>query len=543
MPVTAELHCRYSVSFQPVVIMSVDGAIISDMHRLLSEKQPISFFILLCGQSGCGKSTTLRAVGDGAAARGMNVTYGAPILEEADTLEWNVEKANLHIVDFNTMRSMDVKGYPDSSSYRPGTVVILDDIESIYHLMHMQGVSHRLELFLRLLLSSSRSALITSAIDASRVPQWLIDMKAPVVYHIPELTASATRRYIRTLPEADVYASCADEGGGDILASCLRTQRDLTLYLCCAKFRGETRHPINSGALHFSGHLRAPLQQLSQPDRKLFGLDAVADRIDALVRHFIGRDGSSISGLLSTVASTTGILLHGPPGSGKTALAMRYHSLYPGKFFSVNCATLFSKYLGESEQRLREAFVLARSRAPSILFLDGVDVIGSSRGSMSSDNNGGGVDISRRMLAALLCELDGLSDGGRVLVIAATAVPNKLDSALLRQGRFETLQYVPPLSYGASCEMALDFFERFIDATEYRDKVKNLAALVATRSEGSTPASLRAFLRVLLEKQLELSNGHCVDGTELPLPSTTLVRDALGETNQLIRADYAFAAL
>nr|CCC95091.1 putative AAA ATPase [Trypanosoma congolense IL3000] len=526
--------------------MSLDGVLISDICRLLSEEQPVSFSLLVCGPHGCGKTSTLRAVCEGAVAYGMAVAHGVPALQEecASAADSGFITGSLYVVDYNMLRSLDEPESLSSSTYVPGTVVVIDDVGAICRLLRMQGVLYRFEVFLRRLLSSQRCALLTSAVDVAHVPQWLLELKAPITYNIPELTSSAVRRCVCTLPDADAYLSYVDGIGDSVLASCLHTRRDLILYLCFARFKGKTTHPADSDSVQFGGQLRLPARHKQQTHGKLFGLEGVAERMDALVQHFIKRGGPAVGGLLSSMASTTGILLHGPPGSGKTALVMRYRSLYPERYFSVDCASLFSKYVGESEQRLRDAFVQARSQGPSVLFLDGVEVIGSSRGALATNGISEGVDVSRRMLATLLCELDGVTDGGRVLVIAATTTPHKLDAALLRQGRFETVLYVPPLSYDASREMAHDFFSRFSDADMREDEVQCLAERVAVRAVGSTAASLQALLRVILEKQLELLEGEGGgDGNDPPLPTASMVSAALEGRNQLKPVQYAFVSL
>ncbi|KEG14353.1 ATPase domain protein [Trypanosoma grayi] len=530
--------------------MSVDGVILSDLRRVLSEVQPVPFFFLLLGPAGSGKSTNLQAVREGAAAYGMRVVNGMPTVDEADTGTTGPEneRARMFVVDFNALRSFNACAVPASATYPPGTVVLLDDIWAIDYLLRIHALLDRLETVVRRLLRSPHCVLVTSATDVHHVPQWLLTIRAPMTYQLRELTPSAVRRYLRCLPDADAFMACAADEGCTAFASCINTRRSLMLYLCHARLMSSALKPAKSAAAsQFIDRAAltttaAASQGFASSDR-LFGLHDVLERVHTLVRLFMERDNMGGCGLLAAVASTTGILLHGPSGSGKTALAMQLAASYPDRFFFVSCATLFSKYLGESEERLRVAFMQARQRTPSVLVLDDVDVIGASRGALSEGGGSESLDVTRRMLAALLCELDGLLDNTQVLVIATTSVPDILDGALLRQGRFETLLYVPPLSFEAAQDMALDFFARFdCEMTESAIAAQErLSFLVASRAEGSPAASLKAFLRELLERQLESVEATDAGGEgTLCLPTEGLVKAGLEGTTLLKRVNYAF---
>jgi len=133
-----------------------------------------------------------------------------------------------------------------------------------------------------------------------------------------------------------------------------------------------------------------------------------------------------------------GILLHGPPGCGKTLLAMAVATESQANFISIRGPEVFSKWVGESEKAIREIFRKARMAAPSIIFFDEFDSLVPARGM------GGDSRVTERVISQLLTEIDGLLTLQNVLVIAATNRPDMIDSAVLRPGRFDRRVYVPP---------------------------------------------------------------------------------------------------
>ncbi|MFT4311185.1 MAG: CDC48 family AAA ATPase [Candidatus Woesearchaeota archaeon] len=125
-----------------------------------------------------------------------------------------------------------------------------------------------------------------------------------------------------------------------------------------------------------------------------------------------------------------GVLLHGPPGTGKTLLAKAVANETNSNFFVINGPEIMSKFYGESEANLRKIFDEAEKNSPSIIFFDEIDAIASKR----EESKG---EVERRVVAQLLALMDGLKSRGKVVVIAATNIPNSLDPALRRPGRFD----------------------------------------------------------------------------------------------------------
>ncbi|KAK1259267.1 hypothetical protein QJS04_geneDACA005586 [Acorus gramineus] len=129
-----------------------------------------------------------------------------------------------------------------------------------------------------------------------------------------------------------------------------------------------------------------------------------------------------------------GVLLYGPPGTGKTLLARAVAHHTDCTFIRVSGSELVQKYIGEGSRMVRELFVMAREHAPSIIFMDEIDSIGSAR--MESGTGNGDSEVQRTMLE-LLNQLDGFEASNKIKVLMATNRIDILDQALLRPGRID----------------------------------------------------------------------------------------------------------
>lgn len=127
-----------------------------------------------------------------------------------------------------------------------------------------------------------------------------------------------------------------------------------------------------------------------------------------------------------------GVLMHGPPGTGKTMMARACAAQTKATFLKLAGPQLVQMFIGDGAKMVRDAFELAREKAPAIIFIDELDAVGTKRGSGENETR----EVHRTMLE-LLNQLDGFTQDDRIKVIAATNRPDILDPALLRSGRLD----------------------------------------------------------------------------------------------------------
>ena len=135
----------------------------------------------------------------------------------------------------------------------------------------------------------------------------------------------------------------------------------------------------------------------------------------------------------------TGVLLHGPPGTGKTMLAKAVANQTDATFIKMAGSELVQKFIGEGARLVRDLFEMAEEREPAIIFIDEIDAIASKR---TESKTSGDAEVQRTMMQ-LLSEMDGFDQRGDISIIAATNRFDMLDRAILRPGRFDRLIEVP----------------------------------------------------------------------------------------------------
>jgi transitional endoplasmic reticulum ATPase len=206
-----------------------------------------------------------------------------------------------------------------------------------------------------------------------------------------------------------------------------------------------------------------------------------------------------------------GILLYGPPGCGKTLLAKAVATESNANFISVKGPELLSKWVGESEKRVRELFRRAKQVAPAIIFFDEIDALAPKRG------RNVGESVSEKLVSQLLTEMSGIEEMEGVVVIAATNRPDMIDPALLRPGRFDRHILVMPPDEKTRLKI-LEIKTKNMPLKEV--DLKELAK----KTEGYSGADLEALVReagmaALRENASEVKEKHFEKALEAVRPS------------------------
>jgi len=178
-----------------------------------------------------------------------------------------------------------------------------------------------------------------------------------------------------------------------------------------------------------------------------------------------------------------GVLLFGLPGTGKTLLAKAVAHESKATFIHMSGSELVHKFIGEGAQLVRDIFQMARDKAPSIIFIDEIDAVGSIR---THDGTTGSAEVNRTMMQ-LLAEMDGFRSRGDVRIIAATNRIDILDPALLRPGRFDRIIEIPMPNAEARHKILQ------IHARNMRRLEVDLFE-IAKQTEGASGADLKAIV-------------------------------------------------
>ena len=278
------------------------------------------------------------------------------------------------------------------------------------------------------------------------------------------------------------------------------------------------------------------IEKSSSTFASLGGLQQVKRLLDVVIEHSHMHDELYEQ---FGLAPPRGILLVGPSGTGKTAMARALAGEKQVPLIAIDGPQLYSKWLGESERALREVFKKARRTAPCILFFDTIDAIAPKFGADQF-----GSDVYQRILSQLLREIDNLRDVRGVILLAATNRPERIEPALLRSGRFDyILPFAKPDAADRAAIMQLCCrrvpLASDVDFAEFADRMEGftgadieslckkaaLSAIVEFQDGARAPFAIRRsdFLAVLesdrnspeqLEKAQALNPGG--DGPSLP---------------------------
>ncbi len=209
-----------------------------------------------------------------------------------------------------------------------------------------------------------------------------------------------------------------------------------------------------------------------------------------------------------------GILLFGSPGTGKTLIAKAVAHEAKATFIRMSGSELVHKYIGEGAQLVRELFILAREKAPSIVFIDEIDAVGSMR---TNDGTSGSAEVQRTLMQ-LLAEMDGFNNRGDVRIMAATNRVDMLDPALLRPGRFDRIIEIPLPDREARKEILRIHSGKMKLESVSLDEIADL-------TEGTTGADLQAICReagmmVVRREGIGVTQSDLLDAVKKVTPGT-----------------------
>jgi len=220
------------------------------------------------------------------------------------------------------------------------------------------------------------------------------------------------------------------------------------------------------------------------------------------------------------VRPSKGILLFGPPGTGKTVMMRALANEVRAGFFYIKASNLISAFPGETEKAISNIFKIAKKHSPCVLFFDEVDSIAESRQSVNINES------SRQAISQLLIEMDGFQQINNVIIVGATNAPNIMDPAILRPGRFDRIIYMPPPDFNGRKKI----FEIYLKKLPISSKIDY--DQLAEKTDRYTGADIKAVCESVAQKVaqeaaskhkvLEITNEDLMNRIKSTRPSISL---------------------
>lgn len=374
--------------------------------------------ILLEGPQGCGKSELVSAAAAASGAEMREVSLDQVFKPEKllDVLESAIRTTAPPAVIF-VDRLEAVSGDEGMAPFRTQMAAVLR-----WFLDSLAGKAGRA----CVIGCSSRGAIDPALAQSPLLPR-SISIPPPDLNRRKLLFQAALNKIPSQEIDFDLLAGrSAGFSGADVVAAVIQASTRLA--------RSPDRKLTNDDLVEAIKETIPSLGSLSLGEMPNYGFDKVANLeevkqrlVEAVVWPISNPDRFSSMG----IEPPRGILLFGPPGTGKTFVVRALAHEAGSAFFPVKGAELLDKYVGESERAVRELFARARAAAPAIIFFDEIDALAPVRGRSTTN-------VTDSVVAALLTEMDGITSRGDVAVIGATNRPDLIDPALLRAGRFET---------------------------------------------------------------------------------------------------------
>ncbi|MFI7300989.1 ATP-dependent zinc metalloprotease FtsH [Streptomyces sp. NPDC050121] len=252
-------------------------------------------------------------------------------------------------------------------------------------------------------------------------------------------TALDNSRLEQQLQSKNVEITASQSSSGSPWGTLLLLFLPLLFIVALILWSGRRAARTLGGGLSAIGRARAKIIETERPTTRfedVAGYEGVKQEISEIVDFLRSPERYAIAG----AKGPRGVIMVGPPGTGKTLIARAVAGEAEVPFLSVTGSAFVEMFVGVGASRVRDLFAEARKRAPSIIFIDEIDAVGSRRGGGARM---GGNDEREQTLNQLLAEMDGFDQASGIVVLAATNRPETLDPALLRPGRFDRHVTVP----------------------------------------------------------------------------------------------------